>query len=120
MMPCRSSIHICQQRTVWKQPVTITEDKIEESSRKFKINYELDNGLSNARFTMRTFASAGTVKKSYLLQLPLKDSCLVHVRLPISRRPPDEAPTADAGSGTHSYWPSRQDRGTIGASDRLM
>ena len=26
-----------------------------------------------------------TVKESYLLQLPLEDSCIVHVRLPISR-----------------------------------
>ena len=38
---------------------------------------------------MRTFASVGTVKESYLLQLPLKDSCIVHVRLPIGRHPPD-------------------------------
>ena len=37
-----------------------------------------------------------------------------------SRWPPDEAPTADAGSGTHSHWPSHQHRGTIEASDRLM
>ena len=27
-----------------------------------------------------------TVKESYLLQLPLEDSCIVHVRLPIGRR----------------------------------
>ena len=60
-------------------------------------------------------------------------SCVVHVWLPISRRrwailsmsniarrPPDEAPTADYGSGTHSHWPSQQHRGTIGALDRLM
>ena len=33
---------------------------------------------------------------------------------------PDEAPTADSVSGDHSHWPSRQHRGTIGASDRLM
>ena len=32
------------------------------------------------------------VKESYLLQLPLKDSCIVHVRLPIGRRPPDGLP----------------------------
>ena len=38
---------------------------------------------------MRTFASVGTVKESYLLQLPPKDSCIVHVQLPIGRRPPD-------------------------------
>ena len=51
-------------------------------------------------------------------------SCVVHDRLPIgrerrailnmfniARRPPDEAPTADSGSGTHSHWPSRQHRG---------
>ena len=74
----------------------------------------------------------------YLLQLPLKDSCIAHVRLPIGRRhrailnmfiigrrppdywSPDEAPTADARSGTHSHWPNRQHRGTIGASNRLM
>ena len=37
-----------------------------------------------------------------------------------SRWSPDEAPTADSGSGTHSHWLSRQHRGTIGASDRLM
>ena len=73
------------------------------------------------------------MKKSYLLQLTLKDSCIVHVRLPIGRphrailnmfnigwRPPNEALTADAGSGTHSYWPTRQHRGTVGVSDRLM
>ena len=35
----------------------------------------------------------------------------------IARRPPDEAPTADSVSGDHSYWPSRQNRGKIGASD---
>ena len=35
---------------------------------------------------MRTFESVGTVKESYLLQLPLKDSCIVHIRLPIGRR----------------------------------
>ena len=47
----------------------------------------------------------GTVKESYLS----------------SRWPPDEAPTAaDSVSGDHSHWPSRQHRGTIGASDRLM
>ena len=40
--------------------------------------------------------------------------------LTTSQWSPDEAPTADAGSGTHSYWPSRQHRGTIGASDCLM
>ena len=33
---------------------------------------------------------------------------------------PNETPPADAGSGTHSHWPSRQHRGTIRASDRLM
>ena len=38
----------------------------------------------------------------------------------IARWPPDEAPTADSVSGDHSHWPSRQHRGTIGASDRLM
>ena len=37
-----------------------------------------------------------------------------------SRWSPDEASTADAGSRTHSHWPNRQHRGTIGASDRLM
>ena len=37
-----------------------------------------------------------------------------------SRWSPDEAPTADIGSGTHSHWPSQQHRSTIGASDRLM
>ena len=36
-----------------------------------------------------------------------------------SRWSPDDAPTADAGSGTHSHWPSRQHWGTIGASDQL-
>ena len=35
---------------------------------------------------MRTFALVGTVKESYLLQLSLKDCCIVHVRLPIGRR----------------------------------
>ena len=34
---------------------------------------------------MRIFASVGMVE-SYLLQLPLKDSCIVHVRLPIGRQ----------------------------------
>ena len=43
-------------------------------------------------------------------------SCVVHVRLPIGRRPPDEAPTADSGSGTHSHWPSRQHRGVGSAN----
>ena len=43
----------------------------------------------------------GTVKESYLLQLPLKDSCIVHVWLPIGR------------------W-RRAILNTIGASDRLM
>ena len=33
---------------------------------------------------------------------------------------PDEAPTANAGSGAHSHWPSRQHRGTIGASNWLI
>ena len=64
-------------------------------------------------------------------------SCVVHVRLPvgrrrqailnmfnIARRPPDGLPMRPrqpiSGSGTHSHWPSRQHRGTIGASDRLM
>ena len=28
---------------------------------------------------MRVFASVGTVKESHVLQLPLKDSCIVHV-----------------------------------------
>ena len=37
-----------------------------------------------------------------------------------SRWSPDEAPTADAESGTYSHWLTRQHRGTIGASDRLM
>ena len=52
--------------------------------------------------------------------------CVVHIRLPIGRRPPDGLPVrprqaaADSGSGTHSHWPSRQHRGTIWASDRLM
>ena len=70
-----------------------------------------------------------TVTESYLLQLPLKDTCIVHVRLPIGRqrrailnmfnigrRPPDEAPTADSGSGMHSHWPSWQHRGVRSAN----
>ena len=67
--------------------------------------------------------------ESYLLQLPLKDSCIMHVRLPIGqqrpailnmfiigRRPPDDAPTADAWSGIHSHWPSRQHWGVGSAN----
>ena len=92
---------------------------------------------------MRTFASVGTRESYNIVRLPgwygervifiTTLSCVVHVRLPIgrrrrailnmfnmARRPPDEAPTADSGSGTHSHWPSRQHRSTIGASDRLM
>ena len=78
---------------------------------------------------MRTFSSVGTVEEFYLLELPLKDSCIVRVRLPIGRRrwpmlnmfnigqqPPDDAPTADCGSGPHSI--GRAD--SIRASDRLM
>ena len=38
---------------------------------------------------MRTFALVGTVKESYLLQLPLEHSGIVHVRLPIGQRRPD-------------------------------
>ena len=49
----------------------------------------------------------GTVKESYLLQLPLKDSCIVHVVAldwpTASRGYPDESPTGDVGSETHSY-----------------
>ena len=46
---------------------------------------------------MCTFASVGTVKESHLIQLPLKDSCIVHVTAP------DESLTADVGSETHSH-----------------
>ena len=42
-----------------------------------------------------------------------------HDRPTTSRRSPDGAPTADAGSGTHSHWLTRQHRRTIGASDQL-
>ena len=55
---------------------------------------------------MRTFTSVGTVKESYILQLPLKDSCIVHVapdRPTASRGFPDESPTGDVGSETHSH-----------------
>ena len=54
---------------------------------------------------MSTFASVGTVEEFYLLQLPLKDSCIVYVRLligwrrrvilnmiNIGRQPPDGLP----------------------------
>ena len=37
-----------------------------------------------------------------------------------SRWSPDEAATANSGPGTHLHWPSRQHRGTIGVSDRLI
>ena len=56
-------------------------------------------------------------------------SCVALVQLPIgrrrrsilnmfniARRPPDEAPTADSGSGTHSHWPGRQHRGVGSAN----
>ena len=66
----------------------------------------------------------GTVKESYLLQLSVAlytFSSRSADDLPmVSRWFPDEAATADSGSGTHSHWPSRQHRGTIRASDRLM
>ena len=61
---------------------------------------------------MHPFASVGTVKESYLLQLPVKDSRTVHA--------PYESPTADVGSETHSQQPSRQCRGPIGTSVQLM
>ena len=98
---------------------------------------------------MCPFASVGTRESYNIVRLPgwygervlfiTTLSCVVHVRLPIGRRrrailnmfniarwPPDglpmrpRAPTADSVSGDHSHWPSRQHRGTIGASDRLM
>ena len=47
-------------------------------------------------------------------------TCSAPNRPTSSRWSPDGAPTADSGSGTHSYRPSRQHRGTIGVSDRLM
>ena len=52
----------------------------------------------------------GMVKESYLLQLS------VALYTFGSRWPPDEAPTADSGSGTHSHWPSRQHRGVGSAN----
>ena len=61
---------------------------------------------------MCTFTSAGTVKGSYLLKLPVNDSCIVHVVISdwptASRGSPDEAPTADVGSETHSHYLSRE------------
>ena len=75
---------------------------------------------------MRSFALVGTRESYNIVRLTgwygegvlfiTTLSCVVHVRLPIGRRPPDEAPTADSGSGTHSHWPSQQHRGVGSAN----
>ena len=60
----------------------------------------------------------GTVEESYLLQLSV---VLYTFGSRSDDLVPPDGPYSRSGSGTHShYWPSRQHRGTIGASDRLM
>ena len=76
---------------------------------------------------MGTFTSVGTVAYGEgVLFITTPSERQLHCTRSVPDRPttsrwsPDEAPTADSGSGIHSHWPSRQHRGTIRASDRLM
>ena len=66
--------------------------------------------------TMRTFASVGTVSvrwRSLIYYNSLRKTVALYT-FGSPRWSPDEAPTADSGSGTHSHWPSRHHRGKIG------
>ena len=75
------------------------------------------------RRAMRTFASVGTVAYGEgVLFITTPSEGQLHCthsapdRPTTSRWSPDEAPTADSGSGTHSNWPSRQHRGVGSAN----